>query len=190
MSYIRVHYDMSVVALVARAVWLRSHLPCRTLQEPVINENHRKVLAYNTYGDDRDYDGGHGTHVVGSILGSAVPTSFPGFENGTRRYNGMAPDAKVVFFDIQNEAEGRLTIPDSLEEYAASVFLLFYVTTLAVTLHGHMPLVRAYTPTPGAAPPTPTMILRMPSTTLWRLLHLICSFCLLLETKARMALRL
>jgi hypothetical protein len=30
----------------------------------------------------RDYEGGHGTHVVGSILGSAMPTNFPGFENG------------------------------------------------------------------------------------------------------------
>lgn len=31
----------------------------------------------------RDYEGGHGTHVVGSILGNSIPTSFPGFENGT-----------------------------------------------------------------------------------------------------------
>ena len=30
----------------------------------------------------RDYEGGHGTHVVGSILGNSVPTNYPGFENG------------------------------------------------------------------------------------------------------------
>lgn len=73
----------------------------------------------------RDYEGGHGTHVVGSILGNSMPTSFPGFDNGadvpctrygliphstcasgTKRYNGMAPMAKIAFFDIENEANG------------------------------------------------------------------------------------
>jgi hypothetical protein len=73
------------------------------LQDPVTNPLHRKIISYKTFGDDRypdpaaaprpsmilsdywlrrDYEGGHGTHVVGSIVGCSMPTGFPGFDNG------------------------------------------------------------------------------------------------------------
>jgi len=33
------------------------------------------------------------------------------WSTGTQRYNGMAPMAKIAFFDIENEADGSLAPP-------------------------------------------------------------------------------
>ena len=57
--------------------------------------NHRKVVQYVAFadgvaGEDRD----HGTHVSGSVAGNAVMGGTLG------EYNGMAPAAKLAFFDI------------------------------------------------------------------------------------------
>lgn len=58
-----------------------------------VESNRRKVIQYNynVYTDAIDDQGGHGTHVVGSIIGSC-PTN--------PQMNGMAPASKVSFFDI------------------------------------------------------------------------------------------
>ena len=55
--------------------------------------------------------GGHGTHVVGSIVGSHA--------NGgvSQEYSGMAPNAKVAFFDLMaGPGDSGLDVPEALEE--------------------------------------------------------------------------
>jgi hypothetical protein len=70
-----------------------------------VDKSRRKVIqyVYNSKTDGRDYIGGHGTHVSGSIVGNCL-----GEYNST---NGMAPEAKIAFFDI-GASDGQLwTIP-------------------------------------------------------------------------------
>ena len=75
----------------------------------------RKVIQYvplsTTYKgqalfDDTDYDGGHGTHVVGSVLGRK---STDGSTESTGMADGVAYDAKVAFYDISYGADLLLT---------------------------------------------------------------------------------
>jgi len=47
--------------------------------------------------------GGHGTHVCGSVAGSSV-AEFP-------HMNGMAPDAKISFFDLGMTERSFLKVP-------------------------------------------------------------------------------
>jgi len=61
------------------------------------NPNHRKVVAYKTSpGDSFDYEYGHGTHVVGTIVGSQGDPYNP----NKGMVPGMAPKAKVAFMDL------------------------------------------------------------------------------------------
>lgn len=58
--------------------------------------------------------GGHGTHVVGSMLG-AMSGASP--DSDVAKYSGMAPAAKLVFFDLMAGTGGDgLDVPDALEE--------------------------------------------------------------------------
>merc|ERR1712226_439426 len=57
----------------------------------------RKVVKYEPYRDDSDYSNGHGTHVVGSIIGHKAKD---GVNESSGFIDGMAKDAKVSFFDI------------------------------------------------------------------------------------------
>uniref|UniRef100_A0A7S2JW00 subtilisin n=1 Tax=Leptocylindrus danicus TaxID=163516 RepID=A0A7S2JW00_9STRA len=59
--------------------------------------NRRKVIKYEDYKDDGDYSNGHGTHVVGSIIGHKAKD---GVNESSGFIDGMAKDAKVSFFDI------------------------------------------------------------------------------------------
>lgn len=57
----------------------------------------RKVIQYNVnsqFADAYDDEGGHGTHVSGSISGNCLTDQFD--------TNGMASDSKIAFFDIGN----------------------------------------------------------------------------------------
>ncbi|OHT08238.1 Clan SB, family S8 [Tritrichomonas foetus] len=66
--------------------------------EVVINktlENHRKIHAYYSCADSTDVRNGHGTHVSGIALGEALDK-----DSGIALYNGVAPKAKLFFFDI------------------------------------------------------------------------------------------
>ena len=53
-------------------------------------------------------DAGHGTHVAGSVAGKSANAA-------ERDYDGMAPDAKVAFFDIGVANQQFLNVPNQLE---------------------------------------------------------------------------
>lgn len=68
--------------------------------------DHRKVaLYYAAYGDSTDSIG-HGTHVVGSICGAPPGGDFE---------QGMAPDARVAFWDLAAGASDMVMPPNDLE---------------------------------------------------------------------------
>jgi subtilisin family serine protease len=61
-----------------------------------VNYNHRKIVAYRTYGGNV-WDGctnGHGTHVAGTAAG------YPDDGSSNLEYMGMAPGAKITVGDI------------------------------------------------------------------------------------------
>lgn len=63
-----------------------------TNRSGVVEPLRRKVIQYFSSADNSDYFGGHGSHVTGSIAGASISD----FGN----MDGMAPGAKVAFFDI------------------------------------------------------------------------------------------
>ena len=70
-----------------------------------IDKSRRKVIQYNyaLASDQIDMEKGHGTHVVGSILGNC---------DGNPSMNGMAPAAKVSFWDMgMGDSAGLSTYP-------------------------------------------------------------------------------
>jgi hypothetical protein len=64
-----------------------------------VDHSRRKVVQYVNYQDDSDYTDGHGTHVVGSILGNRSTDGTVGSADGGV-LAGMAKNAKVSFFDL------------------------------------------------------------------------------------------
>mmetsp|Transcript_19973 Transcript_19973/g.43497 ORF Transcript_19973/g.43497 Transcript_19973/m.43497 type:complete len:753 (-) Transcript_19973:506-2764(-) len=91
-------------------------------------QGHRKVVQYivfQSFGDEN----GHGTHVSGSVLGSPLLTDIPGGPgpppitkplalDSVARGTGVAPGAKLAFFDIFNgNRQGALTPPTDLKKY-------------------------------------------------------------------------
>ncbi len=72
----------------------------------------------------RDYEGGHGTHVVGSILGNSVPTNYPGFENGDLLKCNPAPAdvvGVIVFLIMTVIVSVGLVVQAVIREYAQGV---------------------------------------------------------------------
>lgn len=66
-----------------------------------LNKDHHKILYYSTkYGDNMD-SSGHGTIVNGIATGNAECTDCV-----DALYNGVAPDAKIAFFDLEESEEG------------------------------------------------------------------------------------
>ena len=61
--------------------------------------NHRKIARYDAFADATDSAAGHGSHVCGSIVGSALCSNC-----SARAFNGQAPDAKVYFVDAGFES--------------------------------------------------------------------------------------
>ena len=93
---------------------------------PATSSSHRKLVSYMPHGDGADDFGGHGTHVVGSILGrmaagrpgdASVAAAAAAAASGgdwAGDYGGMAPEARVAFFDLEGPGGG-LDVPDDLE---------------------------------------------------------------------------
>lgn len=78
------------------------------------NYNHRKVVAYNAYIDTFDNNNsGHGTHTSGSVAGDSLNSNIPN-ATSLARGMGMAPLAKLAFFDLENSSGSFLT-PTNLE---------------------------------------------------------------------------
>jgi len=61
------------------------------------NNRQRKVVQYlvSGGGDNDDFLNGHGTHCAGTAVGYIAGSAIGGVNN----YNGVAPDAKIAFFD-------------------------------------------------------------------------------------------
>lgn len=86
-----------------------SPLQCSDDRGPLQPSSSHKFAAYITIngGDDRDENGGHGTHVCGSVAGGAPNTTE------LSKHNGMAPEAQLAFTDLQG-AGGGLSVPNDL----------------------------------------------------------------------------
>ncbi|KAG9390820.1 Peptidase S8, subtilisin-related [Carpediemonas membranifera] len=79
-------------------------------QNDTYQPNHRKIVYYDTSVTGDNVDGnGHGSHVVGSILGSPSDSTDPGVI-----YQGMAPGAKAYFIDLGAGSGSGLTLPSNL----------------------------------------------------------------------------
>jgi len=73
------------------------------------DERRRKVVQYIGFADDVAGErGDHGTHVAGTVAGKSTVTPA-----GTV-YDGMAPEAKIAFFDIGVAGQPFLDVPRSL----------------------------------------------------------------------------
>ena len=84
-----------------------------TISTTVLNTNHRKVIQYITYGDNKEDGEGHGSHVCGSIAGKMVN---PSSHSSEAVYNGISVDAKLAFFDIGVNGEEYLYTPLDLNK--------------------------------------------------------------------------
>lgn len=88
-----------------------------------IDMRHRKIVGYYTVKvvqadgtiketNTKDYASGHGTHTSGSIVGSVMHYD-PERMKQLKDYNGMCPNAKVIFTDLMGD-DNSLMIPKSL----------------------------------------------------------------------------
>ena len=80
------------------------------------SSNHRKIKEYFAYVDNNEgEDSGHGTHVVGSVLGYPdAQSSSASFD-----YKGISYESKVAFFDIGEAGAEYLWVPDSVASLGA-----------------------------------------------------------------------
>ena len=76
------------------------------------DNSYRKVVQYVAYIDSTDGNG-HGTHVVGSAIGSNYNTN-------ANELDGMAIGGKVAFFDIGHSESGVLVTPSDYSDMFVS----------------------------------------------------------------------
>lgn len=82
------------------------------------SSSHRKFVNYVVFADNTDSIAGHGSHVVGTITGSAL-NADTWSESG---HNGVAPDAKVSFYDLEVTSSGAFYVPDNLDDIFAPAY--------------------------------------------------------------------
>eukprot|EP00762_Andalucia_godoyi_P005411 ANDGO_08422.mRNA.1 Serine protease/ABC transporter B family protein tagC len=89
--------------------------PDHSVQLNKFNPAHRKIVQYIPFGDAMDDSDGHGTHVVGSLVGQCTDSSV---KNTISNYGGAAYGAKLAFFDIGITPPGSgsptLVLPNNL----------------------------------------------------------------------------
>lgn len=100
------------------------------------SDRHRKIAQYVSLSGDVWDSIGHGTHTSGSIAGKPVDGS-PG---NAAKYQGMAPDARLAFFDLGRANSDAVMIPYALD---ASYFPYAYQAV------GVVPLTMALTNVPA-----------------------------------------
>ena len=76
-----------------------------TVDNPVVESYRRKVVQYIANADGVDGEGGHGTHVCGSIVGNSLSSLFS-------KGNGIVPMAKIAFLDLQIAGTSYVVVPD------------------------------------------------------------------------------
>jgi len=88
-----------------------------------VNETERKVIRYfiSGSGDNVDYDG-HGTFIAGIVAGASVNT------DSSVEWNGLAPGAKISFFDIDKNGTGYADTSD----FKYTVFLTAFLDLAGV----------------------------------------------------------
>ena len=77
------------------------------------DHRHRKVVQYVDYGDRSATRGSHGTAVAGCILGGALSDDKT-VQAEAAVYDGMAPHAKLAFFDVDSDGGAYLELPYDL----------------------------------------------------------------------------
>lgn len=84
---------------------------------PHVDHTRRKIVQYvNFSGSIGDYDSGHGTHVSGTLAGLCSDQG-DSVDQERNVYRGMAPAAKLAFFDIGvNDNAKTLIVPDDFEK--------------------------------------------------------------------------
>jgi subtilisin family serine protease len=81
------------------------------------NNDHRKVIGYMTSGATSYVDeGGHGTHVCGSVAG----LSYINYGD-YKKYNGLAVNSKLIFFDI-GDVHNQLIVPSDLDDLFSPMY--------------------------------------------------------------------
>jgi subtilisin family serine protease len=82
---------------------------------PITDFKRRKVVQYSRMKetDTSDLTAGHGSHAAGTVAGyNQQPLS------GGGKYSGVAPTAKIAFFDLADKS-GSLYIPPVTQHYTA-----------------------------------------------------------------------
>eukprot|EP00759_Apiculatamorpha_spiralis_P012622 PhF_6_TR1959/c0_g1_i1/m.3183 len=80
-----------------------------------LNSNHRKIIRYDSTTQEEgnaksDYVGGHGTAVAGILAGKPEY-----YDNQTSPYQGVVPEAKIVFYDLANGPTEKLAVPSDFK---------------------------------------------------------------------------
>lgn len=75
------------------------------------SDRHRKIAQYISLSGDVWDSIGHGTHTSGSIAGKPVD----GSARNAAKYQGVAPDARLAFFDLGRASSDVVMIPYSLD---------------------------------------------------------------------------
>ena len=84
--------------------------PDISLEKNLLNTAHRKMVYYHsTTGDEYDNGDCHGTHVGGTIAGYSSKNY-----GDLRDYNGVAPGAKLAFYDIGKLTASTLSTPANI----------------------------------------------------------------------------
>lgn len=81
-------------------------------KEMKVDHSRRKVIQYYSHVDGLDYELGHGTHVVGTIIGAKA---VDGKHESDGFADGCAKSAKVAFFDI-GDNRGSLSLPGTIRK--------------------------------------------------------------------------
>ena len=95
--------------------------------------DHRKILSYFRYADDKDSKSGHGTFIAGIIAGNAICPNDDDDEKcpGTF-YDGVAPNARLIINDVFREGSDLIHWPGN----GTDLFILPRYMSSAVQYHG------------------------------------------------------